>query len=554
MCKWGIRLLLISFVMLSLEAKKDVPKLTVIFVVDQLAYNTIQKLMPYLKNGINFLHKNGVNYTNAFFKHASTATGVGHVCISTGAQAREHGIVNNKWWEGDLTVHVEDDRTGNAKILKADGTGVWEDRIGKSAINIMVDGISDQLCMHSYHDLNFNVYSVSLKPRAAICTAGKLGKAIWFDRLKGGFTSSNAYFKELPEWIVGFNKDKNLFNLEKFKWDLRFKKDAKAYNFPNIDNYKYTRFGKSIIGQEFEIDKSSKSAYDLFLATPSADKLLTNLVIKTLEQNLNDSDNEKFVLWVCLSSLDKIGHSMGPDSLESIDMVYHIDKHIEEIINYIYTKVKSEDVLFALTADHGVEPIAEIVKDMGYYPATRLYSKELLEKFNKELSAKFNIENIIKKFKEPAFYLDNAKLNALDPKLKKEILDEIKQLLLNEKDVIARAWTFDELLNSTFPKNSLESFFKNQLYAGRSGDIFFQFRPYNYIVSYQTGTSHLSPYAYDRQVPLIIYQKGKFEKKIIHKNVSVLQFPVTLANILNVPRPSASTVGVLPGLLSKKID
>ena len=113
---------------------------------------------------------------------------------------------------------------------------------------------------------------------------------------------------------------------------------------------------------------------------------------------------------------------------------------------------------------------------------------------------------------------------------------------------IKNVWTFDELEDSTFQPHQLESFYKNQLYAGRSGDIICQPEPYCQITKYPTGTSHMSPYDYDTHVPLIIYQNGRFEKKKVNKKVWMQQLPVTLAHILHVGQPSASPYDQLPGL------
>ena len=118
------------------------------------------------------------------------------------------------------------------------------------------------------------------------------------------------------------------------------------------------------------------------------------------------------------------------------------------------------------------------------------------------------------------------------------------------KKGIRRAWTFDELQKATFADYDLDKYIQRQLYKGRSGQIFYAVSPYTAIDIHPGGTSHITQYAYDTQVPLIFYQPGMFEHKKIAKNVFMPQVSVTLANILDVPRPSAATANVLPGLFS----
>ena len=94
----------------------------------------------------------------------------------------------------------------------------------------------------------------------------------------------------------------------------------------------------------------------------------------------------------------------------------------------------------------------------------------------------------------------------------------------------------------------LENFYKNQLYEGRSGDIICMPQPYCQITKYPTGTSHSSPYDYDTHVPLVLYQQGRFGRQTIRSKVWMQQLPITLAHILGVQRPSASTFATLPGI------
>ena len=72
--------------------------------------------------------------------------------------------------------------------------------------------------------------------------------------------------------------------------------------------------------------------------------------------------------------------------------------------------------------------------------------------------------------------------------------------------------------------------------------------PYCQITHYPKGTSHLSPYEYDTHVPLVMYQKNRIGHNVIHDKVWVPQLPTTLAYLLNIARPSASTYQILPGV------
>src|SRR5258708_31371875 len=72
------------------------PKITIIFVVDQMAYSYIPKLRSNFQYGFKTLLDNGINYTNAYHPHGMPATATGHTALSTGTFAKDHGIIANR--------------------------------------------------------------------------------------------------------------------------------------------------------------------------------------------------------------------------------------------------------------------------------------------------------------------------------------------------------------------------------------------------------------------------------------------------------------------------
>jgi hypothetical protein len=74
------------------------------------------------------------------------------------------------------------------------------------------------------------------------------------------------------------------------------------------------------------------------------------------------------------------------------------------------------------------------------------------------------------------------------------------------------------------------------------------------LSKYKAGTTHESPYNYDTHVPLVIYQPGKYEHISIIKKVYATQLANTLAQILNIQKPPASTAQLLPGIFGECTD
>jgi predicted AlkP superfamily pyrophosphatase or phosphodiesterase len=380
-----------------------------------------------------------------------------------------------------------------------------------------------------------HVYALSLKARATVPLAGKRGKAVWFDFNTGYFTSSKAYFNTLPIWITKFNKKHKIDTLTQTSWQLFYDKQSTHYAFPHINDYTFSE-QQSLITYPRKINLTHDKPFEPFAQTPAANKLLLNLSKECIE---NLFDNNIFLLWISLSSLDKLGHSYGPHSMEIIDMIYHLDKQIGDFIHYIQKKVNPQQILFVFTADHGVAPIPEIAKKMGK-PATRILSKHLIKKINTIIEKKYGIKNIIVGNKKSYLFCNNKKLQTLNKKKQKQIKQKIKHFFRKQPG-IKNAWTKEELLKTSPQKNNELYLFKNQLYPGRTGDIIIQPKPYALFSNNITGTSHMTPYDYDTHIPLMIYQKNKLEKQVQNKKVWVTQFAQTLCNILQLERPKDAT-------------
>jgi predicted AlkP superfamily pyrophosphatase or phosphodiesterase len=522
------------------------PKLTVIIVIDQFSYHYLPKLKPYLTGGLKLLINEGVNYTNTFYPHSMPGTCAGHTLLSTGTVGYYHGIVNNKWFNDQgKTIACDDDTIERAAVFGTQG-GLYT--YGKSARNILVDNLSDQLMLYSYPHAQNHVWSLSIKSRAAIPMAGKLGNALWLDDSTGNFTSSLAYFKKLPDWVIQFNKETPINKLTQFIWEPFYPQKNPAYKFADISNYKYSSLSESMLGKVLSINHQTKQGYDeLYNKSPLANEHLINFAKACIEENYANKKSDRFILWLSLSSLDKVGHTYGPYSKEALDMIYHMDAQIGAFIKYLHTKADPKDTLLILTADHGIQPIPELLRDTGLSLAKRYLYPELMQQMNKLIYDKYAIETIVQNFKEPYFYLDQEKLSKLTKKEKDSIVRDLKKFL-KKLPGIRNAWTSRELKHAQFDIFDLDIYLKRQLYKGRSGQIIYSVQPYTTIDTHPKGTSHITSFTYDTQVPLIFYQPGRFEHKTIVDNVYMTQVTPTLSQIFSVPRPSTAIDRVLPGL------
>lgn len=529
--KFKNALLSLVFVANYINAQ-NVPNVTVIFVIDQFAHHYLEKVQPHFKYGLKKLFDNGIVYQHAHYPHGMPSTAVGHTALNTGVQSKDHGIIGNYWIdENNEEYPCDKDSPQTAAVFAPRGFYNY----GRSAHNVMVDGVSDQI-MLSKKPGTKHVCSFSLKSRSAITCAGKAGKAFWYDETGHQFTSSKAYFDTAPSWLLQFNKYFPTLPKE-IVWESAYPLDAAPYN-SVTHSYKYTRTKKPIVGEKISVTSED------FLKTPLLQKMLLDCAQTYFDANVTKDKNGHFVMWISMSALDKTSHIFGPWSKESLDILYHADKDIGTFMNHIERTIPSNKILYVLTADHGTMPIPELLQEKGLN-AKRINSKELIKSMNELLSKKMWLKNLVQRYKTPQFFFDAKTWVGLADAKKKSVMDLLIPFL-ESKAGIKKVWETQKLALEPVDNNSIESFFKNQLFPGRSGQITVQVYPYVYLSKHDSGTGHKTPYGYDTHVPLVLYQRGSLQRKKIHKHVWMQQFANTLADILHVARPSASLYEPLP--------
>lgn len=531
-----------------LQATIEPPKLTIVIVVDQLAYHYIPKLQQYFKTGFKKLLDKGIVYTDAYLPHGMPGTGTGHPALETGQVAKYHGIISNKWFDiKGKSIRCDDDSAVNAAVFSTKGTYNY----GKSPRNIMVSGISTQFKLAERPNTPHHIFSLSLKSRAAIGTANKSGIAIWFDKATGKFTSSKAYMNKLLPFVMNFNQATQLDKLKQINWNLVYKRNDPAYEFKRIESYDFASLPTSLIGKPIPIELSvnNKKPFELYVQTPHANQLVIGLAKECINTYVSKKKQDRMLLWINLSSLDKVGHTFGPESLEVIDMIYHLDNQLQYIIKYAQKKVGKNNVLFTLTADHGIDFIPEELKKMGLYHAQRIIISQLTTLLNEFIQKKYGVAHVVQNIKQPNVYLDKKNLEQLDKEKQQQIIRDLKTVLQKQPG-IKTVWTYDELSKACFAQDQLENYFKMQLFPNRSGDLIIQTFPHVIITKHKTGAAHKTPNGNNIHIPLIIYHK-KLKKNTITKKVSALQLANTLAKLLHTQKIPTSTFEILPGIIEK---
>jgi hypothetical protein len=512
-----LRLSALFLLCFSLQAAQP-PKLVVSIVIDQFRYDYLTRFRADYHGGLDYLLTHGADFTNAYYAQIPTVTAVGHSLMLSGAMPAVSGIVGNSWYDRDeakvVTSVCDWDFTsvGGQQPQKGDKC---TDADPASPRRLLVSTLGDEL--RNAHEKS-KVVGVSIKARGAILPSGHraLG-AFWFDDVSGNFVTSTFYMKQLPAWADEFNA----------------KKLPESYVSKSWDGFPTWKFKAGPKGD----------AYSKLPASPWGNELIEGFAEQALTGEKLGQRGVTDLLTVSFSSNDYVGHAVGPDAPEVRDMAIRTDQLLGKLFAAIDKEVGMANVVVVLSADHGVARTGkrdvETKMPGGYLPGG------LEEVAQSALTAAYG----------PGKWLIGGDLYINWPQVEKskvsaaDVYNTIRNALMAKPELhIARVYTRDQLLNGV-AGDFIAQAAMNGFFPRRSGDITVIFEP-NYIPG-SSGTSHFSPYGYDRHVPVLFagpgIKAGRYNQTIRPNDIAP-----TLATMLDVDAPSGSSGRVLDEMLTPR--
>ena len=513
---------LVTLPLLPLRAAENPPKprLIVGIIVDQFRYDYLTRFRADYHGGLDQLLTQGADFTNAFYQQVPTVTAVGHSIFMSGAMPAVSGIVANSWYDRDEAKGVTSVCDWDEKIIgghQESAAAKCTDSDPASPRRLLVSTLGDEL---RDVDSASKVVGVSIKARGAILPSGhRAAGAYWFDDVTGNFVSSSFYMTQLPAWAASFNA----------------RKLAEEYTHRNWDGFPDWKFTEA---------KRSLAPYDRLPASPWGNELIEGFAEQAVTGEQLGQRGVTDLLTISLSSNDYVGHRVGPDAPEVRDMSLRTDQLLAKLFRLLDAEVGMKNVVIVLSADHGVAPTpAQDEKDKmpgGYVTV------DIEDTVVSALNHKFGKANwLIPGGSDAGLYFDwdtLAKFKA------GEVFAAARQAILSVPQLhVVRVYSRDQL------ENGVEGDFiaraeVNGYYPRRSPDLSLVFEP-NYMPG-SNGTTHFSPYAYDRHVPLLFMgpgiKAGRYDVTISPNDVAP-----TLATMLSLQTPSGSSGRVLTEMLAK---
>ena len=560
------------------------PRIVIILVIDQFRADYLERYRADLKGrGFRLFLDHGAYFPDCYYGYANTKTAPGHATIGTGAYTDGHGIGSNEWWDLSRNKQrpvssVEDERYAlvglpvpGSSAADANQAGIQKPgeaqsatqtqsaspsekqetapasaaagalsmtvaakpAIGSSPRNLLASTIGDELRLSTGGVAE--VWGISLKDRAAILPAGAAANgAFWIDGTTGRFVTSTYYMQQLPAWGTAFNEGPAIATA------------LAAAQVEGTPTSFYNQVGRT----------PAANAYELAFA----EALITGQQLG--KHPVTD------LLTISLSATDILGHQVGPDSPDEHAMVDALDTDLDAFFTWLDKNVDGGlgNVWVTLTADHGIAPTPAVSSALGLKGAY-LDLKQLTANLNDAMNQKFspgeNNAYLLSQqelpylaLNEPVFAragineqeAEQAVQGAVDgavAALSKPEETTPSMTRLAPRPRIYRSYTRQQLAAGELPSTQFGQLLAHSYTP--NGGWYVMVIPIAYeMESYanNTGTTHYSPFSYDRHVPLGFYG-APFAPGIYHGRVQPVDLAATLASVLGVNQPSSSIGQVL---------
>lgn len=578
-------LLLLALFVCTAAIAAEKPRLIVVISVDQLRFDYVDRFTPWLTTrGFLRFRNEGAVFPNARYRYSVNYTGPGHASIGTGLLPKDSGIIGNNWFNRDapfdeaqwllyfddiypyVAPGLESRNESNAKAWwKQGGTPrycAYDERVavtaGKSAgmspVNMLGDAFGDRLKARFPQS---RVIAVAVKDRASVLMAGRgADAAYWFDRNIPGFISSTYY--RFNSEVFSFNAHVRGYLPASEEWRPAPhipREDLQRVTFdpPEAWPLKNTTYGGTFPHPVKNMRALTYSPFAQDLVFDFAQHVIAT-------EKLGARAEAVDVLYVGITPFDYVGHYYGPDSMEIADALTRLDRSLAMFLDALERRF-GDDVLVALTSDHGVQPNPEIVKlrepraDVGRVDvrtpdprATRISdltpTRLTIERnLARRLGIPFDrnaplAHALVYFFEEPGLWLNEPRVRALGldaERVKRALRDVVKEL-----DGVAEVWTNTEMSDESARPSRLKALMRASFREERSGDVLIALRPGWMWMWGSNSTTHGQPVEDDMRVPLMFWGTG-VKRGVYAGDASPLDVARTLGAVVGVEAGGAES-------------
>jgi len=483
------------------------PVLMVFITVDQMREDYLDRWHNQLTGGLKRLRDGGAFFTNGHQDHAITETAPGHASTMSGRFPRSTGITRN------IGGGVNDSAW---TLIGAAGLGAAPFRFRGTTLTDWLTAA----------DPKTRVLSVSYKDRGAILPIGRSKQEVyWYAASNGTFTTSIWYRDTLPSWVTAFNARRMPQSYAGKTWDLLL--PANTYMEPDSEPVEIG-IGRRVTFP-YTIPDSGLIAARIIPTFPFMDDITAALALDGVSALDLGKGPTTDLLAVSFSATDIVGHAFGPDSREIHDQILRLDRTLGRFIDSLYKLRDSTRIVFALTADHGIQPFPEVNGGritpaplrVNVLPAVTAAEAALVAAGGSKAGLDFE---------SGALFIDH-KVAKVDAAVVKTTVDSFLAVARRTTGVL-RADRFSDLAKADFGKDK---------FARRWVQMFPPDTPVEAVITLTEGSywstypvaQHGTPHDQDTHVPIIFYG-APFKQGRYSQFVRTVDMAPTLAQVLGV--------------------
>jgi hypothetical protein len=530
------------------------PHLAVLLVFDQMRGDYLSRWQELFgKDGFRRLTDEGAWFQNCHYPYAYTVTGAGHASLACSCSPWRHGIIGNDWYDreaGKSVYCVGSDRYERVPPA-ASGSRKAE---SASPDRLLTPTLADAL--KEATGGQGRVVSLSMKDRSAVLPGGRQPDACcWFDLDSGDFITSTYYRDSLPRWVADYNHSRLADRWQGSKWK-RLRPDLDYQRWSGPDDVKGEGTGvlsdRTFPHSLGGLFKLKSTYYKALYNSPFGNDVLLDLTRRAISDEELGRHQTPDLLCVSFSCNDSVGHLWGPDSQEVLDVTLRSDLIVRDLLACLDEHVGKGRYVVALSADHGVAPLPEVSRAEGRQ-ADRIQPAALRKKAEEYLEETFpgsddKKGSWVEALADSEFYLNRDLIRRRG--LEQGAVEEELARWLKKQAGIQTAYTRSRLLSGIPADDAIGQKVLRSFYPARSGDVLIVFKPYSFLSSYLTGTTHGTPYPYDTHVPLVVYGPG-IRRGVRSEAVTPQAAAAILARALGIAPPAQAEATVPRGLFER---
>jgi arylsulfatase A-like enzyme len=272
--------------------------------------------------------------------------------------------------------------------------------------------------------------------------------------------------------------------------------------------------------------------------SPAGNTAVLAFAKQLIAKNSMGQDEDVDVLNIVLDTPRLISSRYGVESVEYEDMLYRLDRDLEEFLIFAIAQVTDpREIVITLTSDHGTSPAYDSPgKEQGRF---NVRQAEVIT--NAFVGSQHGNGEWVLGIVDNAIYLNHNLIYEKGLSVA-EVQYDVATFVMQLRGV-SHALSAEALRSSYFGSGYGQKI-QNGFYPRRSGDVVINLMP-GWIAEVENVRSMSgSMYRYDTHIPLIIYGGGLTAAKHTEK-ADITSLAATQAQLLGVGVPSASEGGKL---------